>query len=68
MGPGVFFPANPDLADILGDADVDFENFNFPLTCFSTRSSDLSMVENRVFDANLVARLRAQFFSYFLTH
>ena len=23
------FPANPDLADILGDMDLDFENFNF---------------------------------------
>ena len=26
-GREVFFPANPDLADILGDADFDFENF-----------------------------------------
>ena len=24
---GRFFPANPDLADILGDTDFDFENF-----------------------------------------
>ena len=23
------FPANPDLANILGDMDLDFENFNF---------------------------------------
>ena len=23
------FPANPDLADILGDTDFDFENFSF---------------------------------------
>ena len=23
------FPANPDLADILGDMDLDFENFHF---------------------------------------
>ena len=23
------FPANPDLADILGRTDLDFENFNF---------------------------------------
>ena len=29
MGPGGFFPTNPDLADILGDADFDFENFHF---------------------------------------
>ena len=30
MGPGrFFFPANPDLADILGDMDSDFENFHF---------------------------------------
>ena len=24
-----FFPANPDLADILGRTDFDFENFHF---------------------------------------
>ena len=29
MGPGGFFPTNPDLADILGDTDLDFENFIF---------------------------------------
>ena len=29
MGSGVFFPANPDLADILGDTDFDFENLCF---------------------------------------
>ena len=29
MGPGGFFPTNPDLADILGRADLDFENFIF---------------------------------------
>ena len=29
MGPGGFFPTNPDLADILGDMDFDFENFYF---------------------------------------
>ena len=29
MGPGGFFPTNPDLADILGDTDFDFENFHF---------------------------------------
>ena len=31
MAPGVPFPANPDLADILGDMDCDFENCCF---CF----------------------------------
>ena len=30
MGPGVFlFPTNPDLADILGRTDLDFENLCF---------------------------------------
>ena len=28
MGPGLCFPTNPDLADILGDTDLDFENFH----------------------------------------
>ena len=28
-GPGGFFPTNPDLADILGRTDLDFENFHF---------------------------------------
>ena len=28
-GREVLLPANPDLADILGDIDLDFENFNF---------------------------------------
>ena len=27
MGPGGFFPTNPDLADIFGRTDLDFENF-----------------------------------------
>ena len=27
-----FFPAIPDLADIFGDLDLDFENFHFSLT------------------------------------
>ena len=27
MGPGGFFPTNPDLADIVGRTDFDFENF-----------------------------------------
>ena len=29
MGLGGFFPTNPDLADILGRTDFDFENFYF---------------------------------------
>ena len=29
IGPGGFFPSNPDLADILGKADLDFEIFYF---------------------------------------
>ena len=29
IGPGGFFPTNPDLADILGRTDFDFENFYF---------------------------------------
>ena len=29
MGLGGFFPTNPDLADILGRTDLDFENFYF---------------------------------------
>ena len=28
-GSGGFFPTNPDLADILGDMDSDFENLHF---------------------------------------
>ena len=28
MGPGGFFPTNPDLADILGDTDIDFDVFH----------------------------------------
>ena len=28
-GREVLFPANPDLADILGDTDFDFEDFDF---------------------------------------
>ena len=28
-GPGGFFPTNPDLADILGRTDLDFENLYF---------------------------------------
>ena len=29
MKPGKYFPADPDLADVLGDMDLDFENFYF---------------------------------------
>ena len=29
MGPGGFFPTNPDLAGILGRTDLDFDNFSF---------------------------------------
>ena len=29
MGPGGFFPTNPDLADILGRTDLDLDNFYF---------------------------------------
>merc|ERR1712185_288669 len=29
MGPGGFFPTNPDLADVLGRTDFDFENLYF---------------------------------------
>ena len=28
MGPGGFVPTNPDLADILGRTDLDFDNFD----------------------------------------
>ena len=38
MGPGGFFPTNPDLADILGVADFVFENLNF-LMCFAYQIS-----------------------------
>ena len=30
-GREVLFPANPDLVDILGDMDLDFENFDISL-------------------------------------
>ena len=29
MGPGGFFPTNPDLADILGKMDLNFDNSYF---------------------------------------
>ena len=34
MGPGVFFPTNPDLANILGRADFDWDNFPVFDFCF----------------------------------
>ena len=40
MGPGRFFPTNPDLADILGRTDFDFENFYF-LDFFGSQISGL---------------------------
>ena len=40
MGPGGFFPTNPDPADILGDMDFDFENFYF-LDFFGSQISGL---------------------------
>ena len=38
MGPGGFFPTNPDLADILGRTDFDFEIFY--LFCFYSKFPD----------------------------
>ena len=38
-GREVLFPANPDLLDILGDTDLDFENFYF-LDFLDTRFLD----------------------------
>ena len=38
MVPGGVFPTNPDLANILGDTDFDFENFYF-LDCFGSQTS-----------------------------
>ena len=40
MGPGCFFPTNPDLADILGRTDLDFENLYF-LDFFGSQISGL---------------------------
>ena len=36
----IFVPANPDLADILGDTDFDFEKFYFS-DCFGSQISGL---------------------------
>ena len=41
-GPGGFFPTNPDLADILGITDFDFENFYF-LHFFGSQISGLGL-------------------------
>ena len=38
-GRDVLFPANPDLADISGDTDFDFENFIFGI-CLDPRFPD----------------------------
>ena len=43
MGPGCFFPTNPDLADILGDTDFDFENF-YLLYVFGSQISGLAQL------------------------
>ena len=40
MGPGVFFPTDPNLANIVGDTFSDFENF-YLLAC-----SCISMVRD----------------------
>ena len=47
IGPGGFFPTNPDLADILGRTDLNFENFYFFIcwtpTFWISRSPDLQI-------------------------
>ena len=40
MGPGGFLPTNPDLADMLGDTDFDFE-ISYFLDFFGSRISGL---------------------------
>ena len=51
------------------DCLIDFRRFSFiPQTCFSMRGSDWSMIENSVNAVEVGARLRAQFFSCFLTN
>ena len=50
MGPGGFFPTNPDLADILGRTDLDFENLFFDFFGISnsqiSRSPDFQVPRN----------------------
>ena len=42
MGSGGFFPTNPDLANILGDMDSDFENFHF-VDCLDSKFLDFQV-------------------------
>ena len=43
MGPGGFLPTNPDLADILGRTDLDFDNFCFLFfVCFGIPNFQIS--------------------------
>ena len=48
MGPGGFFPTNPDLANILGRMDLNFDMFIYIFFCFTpdfwiSRSPDLQI-------------------------
>ena len=47
MGPGVFFLANPDLPDILGRTDFDFENFYF-LDCLDPKFPDFQVPDFQI--------------------
>ena len=47
MGPGGFFPTNPDLANILGDPDFDFENFHF-LICLDPKFPDFQVPDFQI--------------------
>ena len=51
MGPGSYFPANPDLADILGDMDFDFEN------CYVLDSLDPKFPDFQVLDSQISRNL-----------
>ena len=42
MGPGGFFPTNPDLADILGRMDLNYENCYF-LDCLDPTFLDVQV-------------------------
>ena len=44
-GPGVFSPTNPDLADILGDMNFDYENVRF-VDLFGSQSSKFPGSQN----------------------